>query len=52
MLALALLLQGATNDGGIRMVLLMLVIVAGILLVAGGVIAVLTFLNVRKAQKS
>ncbi|QBD82375.1 hypothetical protein EPA93_42945 [Ktedonosporobacter rubrisoli] len=46
----ALMAVTVAESGGIRALLLVLVLVAIVLLLAGAAIAVLTFLNLRKAQ--
>ncbi len=50
MLALVMMVLSAAGDGGMRVILFVLVLVAVILIFAGCVIALVTLYNQRKAQ--
>ena len=50
MSALSAILLNTSDNGATRLVLLSLVLVAAVLLLAGSIIAILTFINQRKAS--
>jgi flagellar basal body-associated protein FliL len=50
MVILETVVLAAADDGGMRGILFVLVVIAVLLLIAGATIALMTFFNVRKAQ--
>lgn len=49
MVILGVLMASAVDDGSLRLILLVLILVAVALLLTGGIIALVTFLSLRRA---